>query len=62
MESKWQQLSGLMTNRSRSIKSDVDLKSKENNTNNMDDNQQEANNKDSLVVFINIFRYDKFSS
>ena len=49
MESKWQQLSGLMTNRTRSIKSDVDFKSKENNTNNMDDNQQESNNKDSLV-------------
>ena len=49
MESKWQHLSGLMTNRTRSIKSDVSLKLKENTTNNMDDNQQEANNKDSIV-------------
>ena len=44
MESKWKQLPGLTPNRTCSIKSDVDLKSKENNTKNMDDNQQEVNN------------------
>ena len=42
-------MSGLILNRTRSIKSDVDLKTKDNNASNMDDNQQEANNKDSLV-------------